>query len=156
MLRHAVPSSACRTMKAIYASVDFDRFMLLPGPAARIRHAAKLEFSSNDRSRKTGSRSNGSEACQVTETAGRKNDESDQDVAQFFNEHFGLKGVLQARQFLSARLAPRRPPHLARHHRRDAACSRRSASTTSSGQIQSSGWIDTGPTTIESAVTRPV
>jgi hypothetical protein len=39
-------------MKAICASVNFDRFMLLPRPAARIRHAAKLEFSSKDRSRK--------------------------------------------------------------------------------------------------------
>jgi hypothetical protein len=57
-------------------------------------------------------------------TAGRKNDESDQDVAQFFSENFGLKGVLQPRLFLSVRLAPRGPPHLA-HHRRDAACSGR-------------------------------
>src|SRR5215831_16292016 len=37
-------------MKAICASVNFDLFMVLPRPTARIAHAAKLEFSSNDRS----------------------------------------------------------------------------------------------------------
>src|SRR5262245_39739530 len=37
-------------MKAICASVNFDLFMVLPRPTARITHAAKLEFSSNDRS----------------------------------------------------------------------------------------------------------
>jgi hypothetical protein len=31
-------------MKAICASVNFDRFMVLPRPTARISHAAKLEF----------------------------------------------------------------------------------------------------------------
>src|SRR5262249_7980801 len=46
----AVPSSPCRRMKAICASVNFDLFMVLPRPTARIAHAAKLEFSSNDRS----------------------------------------------------------------------------------------------------------
>src|SRR6516162_3659122 len=39
-------------MKAICASVNFDRFMVLPRPTARISRAAKLEFSSNLRSRK--------------------------------------------------------------------------------------------------------
>jgi hypothetical protein len=48
----AVPSSACHRTKAICASVNFDRFMVLPRPTARISHAAKLEFSSNLRSRK--------------------------------------------------------------------------------------------------------
>ena len=42
----AVPSSPCRRMKAICASVNFDLFMVLPRPTARIAHAAKLEFSS--------------------------------------------------------------------------------------------------------------
>src|SRR5262245_21583166 len=37
-------------MKAICASVNFDLFMVLPRPTARIAHAAKLEFSSRDRS----------------------------------------------------------------------------------------------------------
>jgi hypothetical protein len=37
-------------MKAICASVNFDLFMVLPRPTARIAHAAKLEFSSKDRS----------------------------------------------------------------------------------------------------------
>src|SRR5262245_50459199 len=37
-------------MKAICASVNFDLFMVLPRPTARITHAAKLEFSSKDRS----------------------------------------------------------------------------------------------------------
>src|SRR5262249_60545261 len=46
----AVPSSPCRRMKAICASVNFDLFMVLPRPTARIAHASKLEFSSNDRS----------------------------------------------------------------------------------------------------------
>src|SRR6516164_8116923 len=46
----AVPSSPCRRMKAICASVNFDLFMVLPRPTARIAHAAKLEFSSKDRS----------------------------------------------------------------------------------------------------------
>src|SRR5262249_54937519 len=46
----AVPSSACRRMKAICASVNFDLFMVLPRSAARIADAAKLEFSSKDRS----------------------------------------------------------------------------------------------------------
>src|SRR6516164_4836781 len=41
-------------MKAICASVNFDRFMAIPRPPARIRNAAKLEFSSNLRSRKPG------------------------------------------------------------------------------------------------------
>src|ERR1700730_6420703 len=41
-------------MKAIWASVNFDLFMVLPRPTARITHAAKPEFSSNDRSRKPG------------------------------------------------------------------------------------------------------
>ena len=50
--RRSQAAPACRRMKAICASVNFDRFMLLPRPAARIRHAAKLEFSSKDRSRK--------------------------------------------------------------------------------------------------------
>src|SRR5262249_50438450 len=44
-------------MKAICASVNLDLFMVLPRPTARIAHAAKLEFSSKDRSRKQGSRS---------------------------------------------------------------------------------------------------
>jgi hypothetical protein len=39
-------------MKAICASVNFDRFTAIPRPPARIRRAAKLEFSSNLRSRK--------------------------------------------------------------------------------------------------------
>ena len=39
-------------MKAICAYVNFDRFMVLPRPTARISRAAKLEFSSNLRSRK--------------------------------------------------------------------------------------------------------
>src|SRR5262249_8339567 len=46
----AVPSSPCRRMRAICASVNFDLFMVLPRPTARITHAAKLEFSSKDRS----------------------------------------------------------------------------------------------------------
>ena len=50
MLRIAEDSSLCRRMKAICASVNFDLFMVLPRPTARIAHAAKLEFSSNDRS----------------------------------------------------------------------------------------------------------
>src|SRR5215510_15408532 len=37
-------------MKAICASVNLDLFMVLPRPTARIAHAAKLEFSSKDRS----------------------------------------------------------------------------------------------------------
>src|SRR5262249_1491876 len=37
-------------MKAICASVNFDLFMVLPRPTARIANAAKLEFSSKDRS----------------------------------------------------------------------------------------------------------
>jgi hypothetical protein len=37
-------------MKAICASVNLDLFMILPRPMARIAHAAKLEFSSKDRS----------------------------------------------------------------------------------------------------------
>src|SRR6266516_5486973 len=57
-LRHtsptAVPSSPCRRMKAICASENFDLFMVLPRPTARITHAAKLEFSSKDRARKRG------------------------------------------------------------------------------------------------------
>src|SRR6266536_3263128 len=57
-LRHtsptAVPSSPCRRMKAICASENFDLFMVRPRPTARITHAAKLEFSSKDRSRKRG------------------------------------------------------------------------------------------------------
>jgi hypothetical protein len=52
-----VPSSACRRMNAICASLNFDLFMVLPRPAARISRAAKLEFSSKDRSSKLGSRS---------------------------------------------------------------------------------------------------
>jgi hypothetical protein len=43
-----VPSSPCRRMKATCASVNFDLFMVLPRPTARITHAAKLEFSSKD------------------------------------------------------------------------------------------------------------
>jgi hypothetical protein len=43
--REQVPAT-----KAICASVNFDLFMVLPRPAARITLAAKLEFSSNDRS----------------------------------------------------------------------------------------------------------
>src|ERR1700751_185985 len=39
-------------MKAICASENFDLFMVLPRLTARIRHAAKLEFSSKDRSSK--------------------------------------------------------------------------------------------------------
>jgi hypothetical protein len=39
-------------MKAICVSVNFDLFMVLPHPTARIAHAAKLEFSSKDRSEK--------------------------------------------------------------------------------------------------------
>ena len=38
----------CRRMKAICASVNFDLFMVLPRPTARIAQAAKLEFSSKD------------------------------------------------------------------------------------------------------------
>jgi hypothetical protein len=38
-------------MKAIYGSLNFDLFMVLPRPTARITNAAKLEFSSNDRSK---------------------------------------------------------------------------------------------------------
>src|SRR5215467_12196180 len=49
----AVPSSPCRRMKAICASVNLDLFMVLPRPTARIAHAAKLEFSSKDRSEKS-------------------------------------------------------------------------------------------------------
>jgi hypothetical protein len=41
-------------MKVIYASVNFDLFMLLPRSTARITRAAKLEFSSKHRSRKPG------------------------------------------------------------------------------------------------------
>src|SRR5215831_13245253 len=37
-------------MKAICASVNLDLFMVLPRPTARLAHAAKLEFSSKDRS----------------------------------------------------------------------------------------------------------
>ena len=37
-------------MKAICASVNFDRFIVLPRPTAPNRCAAKLEFSSNPRS----------------------------------------------------------------------------------------------------------
>jgi hypothetical protein len=36
-------------MTAICASVNFDRFMVLPHPTARIRRAATLEFSIKDR-----------------------------------------------------------------------------------------------------------
>jgi hypothetical protein len=39
-------------MKAICASVNFDLFMVFPRPTTRITHAAKLEFSSNLRSKK--------------------------------------------------------------------------------------------------------
>jgi hypothetical protein len=39
-------------MKAICASVNFDRFMAIPRPTAGIRRAAKLQFSSNHQSRK--------------------------------------------------------------------------------------------------------
>ena len=46
----AVPSSPWRRTNAICASVNFDLFMALPRPAARITLAAKLEFSSNERS----------------------------------------------------------------------------------------------------------
>src|SRR5262249_6261301 len=46
----AVPSSACRRMKAICASVNFDLFMVLPRSAARIADSAKLEVSSQARS----------------------------------------------------------------------------------------------------------
>jgi transposase len=49
VLKTAVPSSPCRRMKAICASVNFDLFMVRPRPTAT--HAAKLEFSSNDRSK---------------------------------------------------------------------------------------------------------
>ena len=38
-------------MKAICASVNFDLFMVLPRPTAATGYAAKLEFSSNDRSK---------------------------------------------------------------------------------------------------------
>jgi len=50
----AVPSSPCRRMKAICDSVNFDLFMVLARPTA---HAAKLEFSNKDRSKKQRSRS---------------------------------------------------------------------------------------------------
>jgi hypothetical protein len=38
-------------MDAMCASLNFDLFMILPRPTARITHAAKLEFSSRDRSK---------------------------------------------------------------------------------------------------------
>jgi hypothetical protein len=41
-------------MKAICASENFDLFMALPRPTAHLANAAKLEFSSKDRSKKTG------------------------------------------------------------------------------------------------------
>jgi hypothetical protein len=47
----AVPSSACRRMKAICASENFDRFIVLSPSNGPNRCAAKLEFSSNNRSK---------------------------------------------------------------------------------------------------------
>jgi hypothetical protein len=41
-------------MKAICASENLDLFMVLSRPTARISHAAKLEFSSKNRSSKPG------------------------------------------------------------------------------------------------------
>jgi hypothetical protein len=49
-----VPSSPCRRMKAICASENFHRFMVLPRPTARIIRAAELKFSSNHRSKNRG------------------------------------------------------------------------------------------------------
>jgi hypothetical protein len=40
----AVPSSACRKMKATCGSENIDRFMVLRRPTARITLAANLEF----------------------------------------------------------------------------------------------------------------
>src|SRR5262249_44301441 len=50
LLPSLVLSSPCRRMKAFCPSVNLDLFMVLPRPTARIAHAAKLEFSSKDRS----------------------------------------------------------------------------------------------------------
>src|SRR5262249_43496431 len=51
-------------MKAICASINFDLFMVLPRPPARITHAAKLEFSSKDRSENREASQSGFEAIQ--------------------------------------------------------------------------------------------